>query len=364
MNEKDSYIYSFLNSKGAALSFYVPKILSENTPKSQLYTYYERVLSLINEVSSLLVALDVRKLSVNVFFNQLLLLKEVHVTEIDALLNKYEYSKILQEEYKDIVDKCDKKEPLQEKEMICLEFYIRNHLISEDVVYEMFIEQCLKRNINISYELFEILFVDYTKYRMKEYIQNPKCFVVDTKKLNGMMAYSCKNRIYLPKEDVMKLYGMGVYVVIKNMLHEVCHIKQYRAIKIDCKCDEFTMKQIKEEILSTYCPRYYEDNYSVISSELEAETFAIAELLKIFEKFSICFKNNQNPYVEPLNKLIQNVNNNQRKTKEGMFDINELFDAVIIHHPELLDLYPQLKRDYEIGYGDLVVRKDDFNRLN
>ena len=56
------------------------------------------------------------------------------------------------------------------------------------------------------------------------------------------------------------------------------------------------------------------------------------------------------------------VNNNIRFVSGEEQTIDEVFDFLIIHHPELLVTYPQLNNEYEIGYDDLVIRKDDFGR--
>jgi len=42
---------------------------------------------------------------------------------------------------------------------------------------------------------------------------------------------------------------------------------------------------------------------------------------------------------------------------DGKENLYELFDTVIIHHPELLERYPQLKNEYKIDYEDCVVPK-------
>lgn len=362
MNEKEQYIYSFLNSKGASLSFYVPKILNPSTPKSSLYSYYERVLGLIQEVKELLIILDISNIGVNVFFNQLYLLKDIHVIEINDLLNKYNYETVLDDTYSRSIDSIKKQKQLLPEEKLCMDFYIENHKIRNEFVYEFYIQSCLLRCPQVSYDLFETLFVDYAKLRMKKYVLNPKCIIVDDSKLKGRKAYSYHERIYLSKDDVMRLYSLGVYAVIKNMLHELGHVKQYQEIHIERKNDDFTIKQIKEEVLSSYVPGYYDMNYAQISYEMEAEMLAITELLKLFSKMAIRFKNNQNPYVDTLNRMVANVNNDMRKTFDEEVSLHELFDSVIMYHPELLEIYPQLMKEYELTSDDLVVRKDDFGR--
>lgn len=362
MTEKEAYIYSFLNSKSSTLSFYVPKILNTQTAKSELYGYIERVLSLINEVMQLLDSLSVDKIPVNKFFNELYLLKDTEIFEVRSILQKYDYENLLKKEYLDVVEKINEKKHLLPEDQICIEFFVNNHLLKDVAVFEFFIRGALVRECDLDYATFENLFVDYTKLRMGEYVKNPQCKVVPSKKLKGRKAYSSQDRMYLCREEIQKLHALGIYAVIKDMLHELTHIKQYKEIHIDHKADDFIIKQIKEEILSSYYPEYYNVNYAKISYEMEAEATAITELLKLFASFQIRFKNNENPYIGVLNNLISGINDNNRETRDGIQTVTELFDTVIMYHPDLLEIYPQLKTEYEIGYDDLVVRKDDFGR--
>lgn len=362
LTDNERYIYNYLNSKSSILSFYVPRVLDSKVSKDEKQNYIDRIVALIKEIYAIMENLQIDSVPINGFFNELYLLKESGIYEVDDLLNKYNYVRVIENGYINVLRKVSLRGKLRDEEIVCVEFLIKNHLIDDDIVFEHFLRSALLKEIEISYDSFETLFVDYAKMRMKEYVPCPKCVITSEKNLDFKEGYSYKDTMYLSYEDLQKLYYSGVFKSLKNLFHELGHVKQYKDIMLDKKSNPFILKQIKEEILSCYMPGYYEDNCEKISFELEAEFFGITEMLKLFINLGINFKNEKNPYTGVLAELIGGVNNNIRFVSGEEQTIDEVFDFLIIHHPELLATYPQLNTEYEIGYDDLVIRKDDFGR--
>ena len=362
-NDKERYIYNYLNSKSSTLSFYVPRILNANASDEELNNYINRVISLITEIKMILKTLEIDEIPINQFFNELYKLSLCNISEVNELLEFYNYSNVLDKGYVDILREITLRRSMRGKNKLCAEFLIANDLVEDqELVYEHFINNILLKTPDIDYSTFELVMVKYAKFKMKQYVTDPKCEILSEQELNGMQSYAFKDTIYLCREDLQLMYSSGVFKALKNMFHELGHIKQYKEIIIDQNSSPYVIKQIKEEILSSFYPGYYENNYAKISFEAEAEIFSITELLKLFNKFGINFKKGQNPYLSTINKIISEVNDNNRYIDGVQDDLNEVFDFLIIHHPELLSTYPQLQEEYEISFGDLVVRKDDFGR--
>jgi len=360
MTDKDRYIYNYLNSKSSSISFYVPRILS--LQGSELYDCRIRVLTIIDEVKGILDRLQIETVPINAFFNELFLLRNSGIWEVEELLTKYDYKNVMKNSYIGVQNKINANERLTDEDKLCIEFFINSHMLIDENVIEYFLKQALIRDNELSYDTFDVLLTTYAKMRMKKFVSKPVCKILSESSMQGKKGYSIENKMFLSRENFQKLYYMGVYALIKDMFHELCHIKQYREVKIEQKKDPFTLLKIKEEILAHYLEDYYVENFEKISYEVEAELFAITELLKLFAKFGIHFEKDKNPYIDIINRLVTSSTDDLRKTKDGCQSVNEIFDCFIMYHPELLETYPQLLEEYEISFDDLVVRKDDFGR--
>ena len=360
--DKERYIYNYLNNKSTALSFYAPRIVSPQVSDEERGYYIERVKVLVAEIIQVLSKMEITKVPINSFFNELYILVDCNIPQINSLLEKYGYQDVIKNEYIGILRKVITKEPLNDKETLCCEFLLAHHLLNEECVFEYFIRGVLIHAQTVSYDAFEQLFIDYTKMKMRAYVHNPKCELVSEKYLNGKESYSIKDIIYLCREDIASLYYTGNFKVLKNMLHELGHVKQFKQVIIDKNSTLYAIRHIKEEILAAISPGYYDDNYERISYEVDAEIYSILELLNLFEKFGITFKVGKNPYKEVLANLVSMSKNNLRVIDGTEDTVDNIFDFAIIHYPEFLEIYPQLQELYEVTWGDIVVRKDDFGR--
>ena len=330
-NEQIKYVISYLNSKSESLSLSVSRILSKVSYSAQIDANVVRVIKMVSEVDRIFNLLHIKEIPHNNFFEQLYLIKSCNIPEVNNFLDKYKYIFSDQNE--------TTKEPKE------------NKTVGED--YEQILKSALVKRVEIPYENFENIIVEFATKIIRRDYPSASCKIVESNKICGKESYTLKTHVYLNKDLVQKLYYSGDYRIIKNIFHEACHIKQYKKIKLDYECDDFIIKQIKEEILSSFYPGYYDLNYEIISYEAEAELYGITEFLKLLKKLGVEFINNSNPFL---------VSINYRETSFGLQSLDEMFDIIIMHRPELLDEYPQLKMNYEIGFEDLVIRKDEFGR--
>lgn len=360
MTEKERYIQEYLNNKSATLSFYIPKILSSKDTSD--YNWTNDVLKLIEDIKVVIEKTEIDSMPVNSFFNELFLLRNSNIKEVNDLLRRYNYAQILKKSYKGIQTAIASDRQLNDTEKLCLDFFANNQMLTDLNIIEYFLKKALLRDNSISFETFCNLFKVYARFLMKQYVPNPHFEFLSENQMAGKKGYSSENKVYLSRENIQNFYYMGIYTVLKDLFHELCHVKQYRDIKLQRKSDEFTQMQIKEEVLSCYLEGYYEANFEKISYEVEAELFAITELLKLFTKFGIHFEKNKNPYSAIVSRLVKLSQDGSRVSKGEMLSVDELFDSFIMYHPELLEIYPQLNLDYEVSFDDIVVRKDDFGR--
>lgn len=359
MNDKERYIYGYLNSKSTTLSFYVPKILDSSIVGREKQAYIKRVCVLVEDIKGIIDALGVQSVPVNGFFNELYLLRNANIPVIDELLASYNYAQVLQSGYVEILRSMSLRNNLDADQKMCAEFLIENHLVeNETEVFEYFISGILLKTSELSYDAFCVLLTDYVKLRMKEYIANPKCYIVSSSELKNIKEATFKDTIYLSREGVQKLYHTGTYKVLKDMLHDLAHVKQYQEIVVDKKSGKGNVRQIKDSIITDTIPNYHENNNERLSYEIEAEVFAINELLVLFDKFGITFKYGKNPYYQTLLDLVKAASSSERIIDGRAEDIDDVFDYTIMHHPDYLIVYPQLQEEYEIGYANLVVRKN------
>lgn len=365
MIESESYIQSYLNSKSNTLSFYVSRLLNSNLSKSEEQFSIQEILKLINSVETTIQKIGVTNIPVNDFCNQLMLLESMQILKINEFLQKYNYKNNLNQRINYIKElvKNDVTPKGQDKKTI--EFLITNHLINiedQPLIFEFYIKYILLKEQPISYDVFEVLLVDYTKALMRSFVANPVVLIKSADELKNKYGYSYQNEMYLCKEELEQMYNMGLFRPLKTIFHELCHVAQYSEIAIKHETSKRISTIIKDEILSSYLANYYDENYERLLSEAEAELYSIQAILTMFENFGIVFKNNQNPYKNVVDKLRQSMDSTMRKVGDEMIPLEEIFDYFIIHHPELFEVYPQLALEYRIEFGDMVVKNNDFGR--
>lgn len=260
---------------------------------------------------------------------------------------------------------------------------LQNKLIPENKIYSKYIikKVFLKEPI-VSQEVFFEIIKKMVIAELKLYNSNrlsnyePKCII---KNLNlgenskttytGGEAFGYKI-IYLDTKVMQDLYK-GNILSFQIILHEIYHVID----KIDKITGVFTcdiVRQIKEDIIRE-CeikeaikiqmnPKFYNNNYSVISNEKDAQIKSFIFLLRFLDELGLSltqeFKEDIQEQIKQELKqkenLLRNVENNPNFT-EDIASIDEIFEFYIKNHPEYLKKYPQLT----IGY----IEEDNMVRL-
>ena len=349
MGEENQYINTYLNSKSNALSFYVYAYLNAEENTEMQSFYLGKILMLISDLNKLLKKFEV--VSPNKFFNLLLLLKDYEIPQINDLLNKYHYSQILDNYYQEALKQIHSDIIPEGIYRQTIEYYITNHKLNyEDqlIIYEFYIKQILLKNKPIDYEIFEIIMKEYAKRLASSYGLSINISLDDASTADT-------NTYYLAKEDLQKMYTTGFFHSLKSIFYLLRLSMQDYDIYLNGEKAMLTI--IKDKVLMTINPNYYEENNGIMYYQIDAEIFSITKLLELFTKFGINFKDNQNPYEETLNSLKKQLDNLERNINGELVSINDIFASYIMFHPEILEIYPPLRKEYIVNENNLVIKK-------
>ncbi len=255
----------------------------------------------------------------------------------------------------------------------------------------------LKGEYNIPYEKFERAIVEYIQKCMF-FIYANYCEVDELENISGTYFPSCKiiksldsdgeaqyiDTILLKRDTIINLFR-GDKINLLIIFHELSHIEYniqilrgYSTLNIINQIKDFLLNSYQKEQNSKY---YYDDpfdyykyNYRVVSQEVDANLNAIAlttnfmkinnindsdifhELSKKYEEFSRR-KKIMNRFVGG-NVLFNNI----------YLSLDEAFSSAIKDNPFWLEVFPQLKVEYEIVDGVIVKKKNiiyqEYNDVN
>lgn len=362
MPETD-YIKQFLDSNTREIASNIRALKSIKTIEEG-QPFLKKVLEKVDYVRSVLNRAGVFKVPINTFFNELYLIDHLPINEVNDLLKRYDYRNLMEKTFEKSFRTINKGKLPDGDDRVLLDFLIYNGLISkhEMEIYEFYIKHTLlNEKPQIDLKTLRSVITRYTKNLMKEYIEDPKVYIKKEDNMGNKLGYFEKDTIYLNDDGVKKLQKYGEYRIFYSMFHELKHAEQYRDVHINKDSDERCMTIIKEEILAHLIPHYDEYNHFIRYDEVEAIVSSRKKLIEFFEHLGIEFRKNEE-FSDKNIKLFEDLLNNRIRiiAPNEHDDIDNIFDNVIIYHPEYLDIYEQLNKDYKIDLGDLVIRRDDF----
>jgi len=343
MNEKDVYIIDYLNSRNSILTTYIRAFYCINNSVSDKNNVVRQIIALINIVQNLFKKIGVEKIYINNFFNNLIRIYKKGINEVDLIVEKYDYFKILYMEY----DNCIKQIKLGDLDNSYnsfMNFFLLNGFIEredEEDVYNYFIKSALTREIKISYKAFRKVMLYYTKLEMTKLKVTPVCQIKPLSVIQSIIKrQAIKKRISIVEEEIKDLYNKGSYQVLKNIFMDLYYIENYKKA-CNKKIDLLAIREIKEELLSFYLPNYYEDNKDYISYELQARKYANQRLSSMFAKFNIEFKNGYSLEIE--NKAIEENEKEDTRIYNGKkMGLDEVFQMFSANNPKFVDEYQLL----------------------
>lgn len=216
----------------------------------------------------------------------------------------------------------------------------------------------LNQNLDKHFPVFKRAFEDKTKYVLEaEGIENYVVRVSDYGKINMNETGAHSEGLIKISEDVVKQMSEKFSYPINTMFHETKHAIQHKNLD-DGKMDNaFQYRLQKEKILEKEFPKFYEDNYILMLSEVEARIYGskrqyeyLKELgfnekiiyhdgIDVFESY----KENQKEKIDSLDTIKW-----LRKDENGkLLYFNGIFSRLVNSKPELVNKYPILLLEYD-----------------
>lgn len=235
------------------------------------------------------------------------------------------------------------------------------------------LNKVLIKDNSTSYPYFKNDLINFIKNYMKEININSYLYLPIVNITNSSKDMGTAETVYEIEidENVFKKIYSGNRLYLLVIFHELVHIKQNYLIKNEI-IDKNLLDIIKEDLLDYYfminnnSKTYYDINYDLDSSEVQANLEAIDLFYKyfdenniklnLFELYILCdltkefkrkLKNKKRKFISSKLKIYKTMN------------LYKLFDYIIKKNPEWLDWYPQLKLEYCIDDG--IVKKRGYN---
>lgn len=272
-----------------------------------------------------------------------------------SIVNKYieeiGYEKVLEIKKQELFSKSY--EDLTDDEIKSCEFlteYFLNDDERKKIYNDALLVRCLNKQNRYSLQFIEQAYLSF----VGEIAKNSKLYGdINISELNinkegpEKTLGSCGNysgRIYIDREGLIKLCN-GDPGVFLTFFHEMRHREQNNVIigKIDNQ-EPAVLLWIKDKLLSQEFPKYYKDNYSIISFETDAFISSYNIMLGI----SSINEDAKKEYIEELEDVREKVNNYGIMRIDGgeLSTVEELFDDKIKISGDMLRRFPILNYQY------------------
>ncbi len=275
------------------------------------------------------------------FYSKIKGVSPIHISAEEAFILKTEllFGKISPQD-----------EAYREQIIMCLYFFLKNLHIANIIGYEAFCELIKK-----------YVAVNITAETSKCYVGTcqieEKLTTIEEEK-QGYIVYgtSFKNVIRLLEQKIKDLFYNADYDLLLTIFHELVHTVQsyYSYMHYDI---------YRDKILASLIPEYYDDNYNLLSYEVQARIIAykryviLLESLGLKEKINPAYKRAYEDDCELMNNHMRIVTDEQgNKVK---VNIREYFDIRIVCETQIFTRFPELSILYTIEEGKVVPKPYD-----
>lgn len=239
--------------------------------------------------------------------------------------------------------------------------------ISDDLV-ECLIEDLLNNHTKYSDSDIKKIVISFCYNKLKKYYNDFEVEVHDAQyldslsKLKGVQGLLLNRTVYLAEDIVLDIRNNNMEI-FRVILHEVQHIKQRHLIEFNDISYRAYLLIMEQIIIMEMNDEYYKDNYYYFFEEIDARLEAE------FELYDFLDKHNSDLLVENIDDILKSVNdceeeasNVYRKVKDKNINREELFDKIVLRHPEYLEYYPILNFYYnpdgtKIPISSIIERK-------
>ncbi len=327
--------------------------------------------SLLKRFNEYLLNIPIKNIRANILFNLLYSLKGIEIDEVNNFLKRYNYQSSINKVYERSIKRIKQGENVWVSDLNTIETIIATSYKDLDVFVDYFIYHLIKTPLNdaiyspmIERESMKDLIKYWVEKQIKVYYPNPHCEFVPLKELNKVKTNNIivgdndKDSIRLTLEELNYLYMYGSNALLLTIFHELRHTYQDARVFTGKDISLENMIMSMDKILSQFITGYYDENYDVISYEIDAEYFGKQGQLNMLKKLGIEVPKEEN-IQEKLTELQREFYNDIRMVNGYKERLEPLFWDTIYDKPFILKYYPQLKYLAKIENGEVVKKSNE-----
>lgn len=361
MSESDAYIHAYLISKSNTLEFYVKRILHLGSKTSEYYFCIDKIIDMIDDVENMIRKVGANSVYLNPFFNNLVLLYDLHIPQVTSLLRRFNYiNDVMRTVYNLAIIGLKKELLISGDELQCISFMLSNDLIpnaDRSFLYEYYLKMTLLRSSNLPYESFKELIKQYFKTILEEKAYGGKIIFKRLLDMNNNRSYCFRNTIYLSEEDLEGLYTTGDYELLIEFFMQLRISCFQKALAEDNHAD-FSLILFKDDILCNVLSNYELDNKDYLYANVAGKLYAISNVTHLLKKLGIDFNNLKDPYADLKKELESKLSNEERYHQGKKYPLDRIFMKCLEKMPELFIIYPFLNNYYSVSQNGKIVLKE------
>lgn len=294
-------------------------------------------------------------------------IKSLNVEKVNKILNENNYEEKLKSKYSEICNKINDNN-LNDDDHKYMLYFIENNIIANDtnLLINILMRKMILDKLNLDNSSKLMLIKKFTEMFMKDFmkgrVKNPKCVFDSLKK--DTIGNSFFDRITLDEKEINEMLENKQYVkILMTIFHECTHTNQYYTMSVEKSINYNNLLQTKEEIIRSSNQNYYDENYEIYSSEVEARCMENYLTLQYLQ--SIGVSTNKEEYMKKeIIKEQELYFNLTRKNNKIDTTVDEMFMST--NDVKSLLRYPVLKVQFKIENNTLIMKNeqeliDDYN---
>lgn len=230
----------------------------------------------------------------------------------------------------------------------------KNHYEKED--YEDTIKSFATSFMNKQAFNAEFKIVDFNEENCEKFL--------GTHEYNGNKDFNT-SIISIDRDELDKMYEGKSLNGLETIFHELTHLSQNTVIKAAEANNTSIMHMVKDFVLSSYLPEYYNINYTNISFEIDAELSANKMVLAYLDDWEVNVPNRfliEKTIIDYQERFMKNtrIYNNKKYDLDELFDKffmsldNKIKDKIISEYPQINILYSFDGKEYHKRNNELI----------
>lgn len=317
--------------------------------------YEEELITLLEQYECTLSDDQIKQMKINRLWNHLYTIRDFPISKVNSLLDRASYQSKMKKRLDTLIMLYNEDNELPQSQYELILFLLFNHELDEKYKFNwcaVLIKGIAQKNFSISEEDVEKFITIWSEQLIGRYVKVPKSMIkCHIQELEENTRGCCRGtKITISKQIIKELLEGNLFKIICTISHEITHVVQYDRYKNQV-ISITSLLQLKDEILSNRIPNYYKENYDILSMELEAMVLGSTDAIDYLKFLELPIKEEylveRNNWTAMLNTYFLNKDRSVNDKRENL---DELFDELLMRHPELLEQYPQLKLEYTLEY--------------